>query len=78
MAELGNPNFVSVNETDYRELTFAPGVDGVANNSVSYSAGDTSYRSFRTFAIKIVLSGTSTVDVPKVRDFRAIALPEGA
>ena len=34
-------------------------------------------KEFKTFAIKIVLSGTSTVDVPRVRDFRAIALPEG-
>ena len=77
MTEIGNPNFVSTNPTDYRELTFAPGLDGTANNSVTYTAGSTSYRSFRTFAVKVVMSGTSTVDVPKVRDFRAIALPEG-
>ena len=77
MTQLGNQNFVSTNDSDYRELTFAPGVSGSANNAVSYTSGSTSYRSFRTFAIKIVMSGTSTVDVPKVRDFRAIALPEG-
>jgi hypothetical protein len=78
MTEIGNPNFISTNPNDYRELTFAPGLNGEANNSVSYASGSTTYRSFRTFAIKIVLTGTETTDVPKVRDFRAIALPEGS
>lgn len=78
MTEIGNPNFISINSGDYRELTFAPGIDGSANNQVSYTAGSTSYRSFRTFTIKIVMAGTSFVDVPKIRDFRAIALPEGS
>jgi hypothetical protein len=77
MTQLGNESFVSVNNSDYRELTFAPGINGSANNAVSYTSGSTSYHSFRTFAIKIVMSGTSTVDVPKIRDFRSIALPEG-
>ena len=78
MTEIGNPNFISINSTDYRELTFAPGSEGTASNQVSYVSGSTSHRSFRTFAIKVVLTGTSFVDVPKVRDFRAIALPEGS
>ena len=78
MTEIGNSNFISINYNDYRELTFAPGLEGTESNQVSYSSGSTSYRSFRTFAIKVVLTGTSFVDVPKVRDFRAIALPEGS
>jgi hypothetical protein len=77
MTQLDNNNFVSLNANDYRELTFAPGINNTANNQVSYTSGTTSYRNFRTFAIKIVLAGTSTVDVPRVQDFRAIALPEG-
>jgi hypothetical protein len=78
MTQLDNANFVSTSYNDYRELKFAPGVNGTANNSVSYTSGSTSFSNFRTFAIKIVLTGTSTVDVPKVRDFRAIALPAGS
>ena len=78
MTQLSNANFVSANEDDYREIAFAPGINGTANNSVSYTNGSTGYNTFRTFAIKIVLTGTSTVDVPKIRDFRAIALPAGA
>lgn len=78
MTQISNNNFVSTNEDDYREIAFAPGVNGTANNSVSYTNGSTAFNTFRTFAIKIVLTGTSTVDVPKIRDFRAIALPAGA
>jgi hypothetical protein len=77
MTQLNNTNFVSTNYDDYREISYAPGVSGTANNSVSYTSGSTSFSNFRTFAIKIVLTGTSTTDVPKVRDFRAIALPAG-
>lgn len=77
MTELGNANYVSINKDDYRELIFAPGVNGVPSNSVSYTSGTTSYSSFKTFAIKVVMSsGTKTI-VPKIRDFRAIAFPAG-
>ena len=58
-------------------MSFAPGSGGVANNSVSYTSGSTSYSKFKTFSIQIVMTGTNTTDVPKVRDFRAIALPSG-
>jgi hypothetical protein len=77
MTEIGNQNFISSNKNDYRELLFAPGTNGLANNSVSYTSGSTSFGTFRTFAIKIVMTGTDTTDVPKVRDLRAIALPRG-
>jgi len=75
MTEIGNGNFVSLSNNDYRELTFAPGVSGVANNSVSYTTDSSSFNSFKTFSIKIVMTGTDTTNVPKVRDVRAIALP---
>jgi hypothetical protein len=77
MTQLGNSNYVSLNDTDYRELTFAPGDNGIPSNSVSYVSGDTSFSTFRTFAIKIVMSSQSTGIVPKIRDLRAIALPSG-
>ena len=77
MTQLGNANFSSINQDDYRELSFAPGVNGVANNSVSYVSNNSSYSTFKTFAIKIVFSSSNPTIVPKVRDFRAIALPAG-
>ena len=75
MTEIGNGNFVSLSDNDYRELVFAPGLSGAANNAVTYTTDTSSFNSFKTFAIKIVMSGTNTTDVPKVRDVRAIALP---
>ena len=77
MGQLGNANFVSANKLDYRELVFAPGTTDLANNTVSYTSGSTAYNTFKTFSIKVVMSGSDTTDVPKVRDLRAIALPSG-
>jgi hypothetical protein len=78
MTQIGNENFVSLNPGDYRELTFAPGSNGVSSDSVSYTTDSGStYTSFKTFAIKIVMTGTDSTNVPKVRDLRAIALPAG-
>jgi len=77
MTQLGNANFVSLNNNDYRELTFAPGVNGIANNSVSYTTSGTAFTTFRTFAIKIVMTSSKTGIVPRIADMRAIALPAG-
>jgi hypothetical protein len=77
MTELGNESFVSVNERDLREFTFAPGILNQANNSVSYTSGSSSYDKFKTFSIKVVFTGTDTTNVPWIRDFRAVALPRG-
>ena len=75
MTEIGNANFVSLAQNDYRELLFAPGISGVANNSVTYTTSSSTFNTFKTFSIKVVMSGTDTTDVPKVRDLRVIALP---
>jgi hypothetical protein len=77
MTQVGNSNFVSLNNLDYRELLFAPGSNGVPDNSLSYVAGNTIYSTFRTFAIKIVMTSLEASVVPKIRDFRTIALPAG-
>ena len=77
MTQLGNSTFVSADDTDVRELTFAPGVygSGIPSNKVNYATAIGNYSDFATFAIKIVLYGVSTVDVPTVSDLRIIALP---
>ena len=85
MTEIGTNNFISASEQDTRELVFAPGILNVANNSVSYTEDDVLYDKFKTFSIKIVLAGSTSVDgpsgvitqIPTIRDFRAIALPRG-
>jgi hypothetical protein len=47
------------------------------DNFISYTSGSTAFSDFRTFAIKVVLYGQSTVDVPRFKELRAIALPRG-
>ena len=78
MTELGNPNFASTSERDWRELTFAPGADQTQTNAITYTDGSVTYNSFKTFAIKVVMSGSDTTDVPRIQDLRLIALPAEA
>ena len=76
LTQVGSANFVSENRNDYRELIFAPGTDEIASNKIFYTndAGIV-YDTYKTFAIKIVMSSDITFDVPKIRDLRTIALP---
>ena len=77
MTQIGNESYISTNPNDYRELIFAPGTGGVADNSVSYTILGTAFTTFKTFAIKIVMTSSNTGIVPKIKDMRAIALPAG-
>jgi len=76
MTQIDNANYYSETWDDYAELTFAPGTNGVPSNAISYNSGlSGQFNDFNSFAIKVVLSGTNTVDIPRIRDFRAIAVP---
>jgi hypothetical protein len=77
MTQLDNSlvNFISENEEDFREFAFAPGTKGVADNNIEYTSNGTTYRDFAVFAIKVVMFGTTTVDVPKFSNLRVLALP---
>lgn len=77
MTQIGNQNYISTTPNDYRELLFAPGTNGIPANQISYTVGETSFFTFKTFAIKIVMSSDDQSVVPKIRDFRSIALPAG-
>ena len=69
-------SFVSKNG-EFAELVFAPGPygSGIADNRVTYRKGDTTYPNFYLFCVKVVMYGTSTVDVPIFAQLRVIALP---
>ena len=76
MTQIDNVNYYSTNINDFAELTFAPGINNVANNSIVYnSTYSGQFNDFNSFSIKIVLSGTNTIDIPRLRDFRAIVIP---
>ena len=73
MQEVTNVNSVSKTEDDeeYLELEFTP-----TTNNISYTVGTTTYSSFKTFAIKIVMTASQgqTTRVPLIKDLRCIAL----
>ena len=62
---------VSLNQDDWKDFVHAPGVDNIAADRVQYG----SFVSFKYFAIKIVMTSTDTTKVPRIRDFRVVALP---
>jgi hypothetical protein len=77
MTQLGNVNFISTAIDTFTELTYAPGTynSGLAQNKATYTKNGTTYDKFMTFAIKVVMYGSSTIDVPKIKNLRVIALP---
>jgi hypothetical protein len=62
---------VSLNQDDWKDFVHAPGTGNVAADRVQYG----SFVSFKNFAIKIVMTSTDTTKVPRIRDFRVVALP---
>ena len=78
MTYVNNNYGFSKSRGDMLEFEAAPGINGYANNQVSYvSTTGTTYTSFNQFAIKIVLSSSDTTNVPYLNDIRALALPSG-
>ena len=62
----------SLNEDDYKEFLFKS-----PNDTIDYTDDSgTNYKKFKTFSIKLCITSTSTLKVPKVKDLRAIALDE--
>ena len=68
----------STSQSDLIEFECAPGVNGIAYNSISYTnTSGTNYTSFIQFAIKVVLASSDNTNVPFLSDIRALALPSG-
>lgn len=78
MTYVNNTNGFSKSRTDLLEFEAAPGINGYANNQVTYtSTTGTTYNSFNQFAIKIVMTATDGTTIPNLTDIRALALPSG-
>ena len=74
----GTTNTFSSSKSDLIEFECAPGLNGMANNSISYTnTSGQSYNSFIQFAIKVVLASSDNTVVPLISDIRALALPPG-
>ena len=73
MVCLNPSSTASKTDYDFTEYEFRP---SATNNFVTYtSGGGVTYDSFKTFAVKIVLTSVEPALSPKVRDLRIIALP---
>ena len=61
---------------NFFEFVAAPGVNGIADNKITYTskANDKIYNDFYQFSIKIVASSPDPTFVPFVKDMRGIAL----
>jgi hypothetical protein len=78
MTQVNNQNVYSKSRTNLIEYEWAPGVNNVANNYVTYtSINGKTYNSFIQFAIKVVMATNDRTNVPYLNDIRAIALPSG-
>jgi hypothetical protein len=78
MTQLNNNNVYSKDRTNLIEYECAPGMNGQADNFISYtSTSGQAYTSFIQFAIKVVMATDDVTNVPFLSDIRAIALPSG-
>lgn len=71
MTIIQGANNLSLNQDDVKDFVYAPGAGNIADNRVQYG----SFASFKYFAVKIVMASTDTTKVPRIRDFRVVALP---
>jgi hypothetical protein len=71
MGETTNTNTVSASddEDNYLELEFTP-----TTATTTYVANNSNHATFKTFAIKIVMTSADTTKVPLIKDLRVIAL----
>ena len=71
MTAINGYSLYSLDQDDFKEFVFAPGDDNTASNIVQYEG----FQTFKYFAIKIVMTSTDTTKVPRIRDFRVVAVP---
>jgi hypothetical protein len=71
MGETTNSKTVSRtdSENDYLELEYS-----TTTSNTNYITNSVTYDSFKTFAVKIVMTSSTTTKVPLIKDLRAIAL----
>ena len=69
MSQTTNLNNIALNDTDFIEYQYDP-----STTTTNYTASSVTYTSFKTFAIKIVMTSTNTTKVPRIEDLRTIAL----
>lgn len=72
MTLIGGLNSYSETKNEYKNYIYAPGSNNIADNYINYDG----FTNFKYFAIKLVFRSTNSNKVPRVKNFRAIALSE--
>jgi hypothetical protein len=77
MTQVGAKTY-STDRTNLIEYVWAPGVNNLANNNISYtSVNGQKYTNFTQFQIKVVMATSDRTSVPFLTNIRALALPSG-
>ena len=69
MLQTTQMNTVALTDDEMTEYQFDPSA-----TTIEYVDGSVTYKTFKTFAIKIVMTSTNTTKVPRIQDMRAIAM----
>ena len=69
MTQETDSSVYSANESDFLTYNYKS-----ADDSAAYTVGSTTFKDFKYFAIKVVLTSSSNIDPPKIKDLRAVAL----
>jgi hypothetical protein len=69
MQQTSNLNTISTDPNEFVEYQFDP-----TTANTNYSVGGANFTSYKTFAIKIVMTSSNTCVVPRIKDLRVIAL----
>ena len=68
-------NVYSINNSDFKEYIFYPSVANYTTNAViKYLSGGVTYQNFIEYAVKIVFKSNNSSVIPRISDFRGIAL----
>ena len=69
MTQTSNLNTLSTDPDEFVEYQFDP-----TTTDTDYSVGGANFTSYKTFAVKIVMTSSNTSVIPRVKDLRVIAL----
>ena len=69
MTQTTNANNVALTDTEFTEFQFDP-----TGGNVNCTSSGATYTTFKIFAVKVVMTSTNTTKVPRIQDYRAIAM----
>ena len=78
MTEVMGNGMYSTNRSNIIQYEWAPGINNLANNLVTYtSTNGQTYNNFTQYAIKVVIASNDRTNVPFLTSLTALALPSG-